>query len=180
MGQASLTAWQGQQLHCLNKEHCVNLKWPQHNTASIALLIKANTWHVCQCCEIKQPKHSTVRQSVSGTRQTTKQQMNTMNFKLTISMSQLKKNLSAARPFYFPFKNLKLKQCFGKFLIFWMFNFVVCCHYLFTCLACINQFFCCCCCENPTGKQKKRKPIMLSYWSEKKNYQNKNINVLLK
>ena len=62
VGQASLTVWQGQQLHYLNKEHDVNLKWPQHNTASMGLLIKANTWHVCWCCEIKQPKHSSVRQ----------------------------------------------------------------------------------------------------------------------
>ena len=61
MGQTSLTMWQGQQLHYLNKEHDVNLKWPQHNTANMSLLIKAYTWHVCWCCEIKQTRHSTVR-----------------------------------------------------------------------------------------------------------------------
>ena len=47
VGQASLTVWQGQQLHYLNKEHDVNLKWPQHNTAQHGTVNKGQCVDLC-------------------------------------------------------------------------------------------------------------------------------------
>ena len=53
----------------------------------------------------------------------------------------------------------------------------MCCHYLFACLACGNVFKAtlpCGCCENSIRNKKERKPIILSYWSKKRNWPEQN------
>ena len=111
VGQASLTLWQGQQLHYLNKEHDVNLKWPQHNTASMALLTKPNVLTCVLVLWNKATKAPNCQTKVSGTRQTTKQQTNTMNFRLTVDTSQLK-TFKCSMHLLFSFQNLKHKTMF--------------------------------------------------------------------
>ena len=114
---------------------------------------------------------------MGGTRQTTKQQTNTMNFRLTVDTSQLK-TFKCSTHLLFSFQSLNTKQCACNFLIYFeTLNFVVCCHYLFTCLACGNVFKATLprgCCENSIRNKKERKPINLSYWSARKGtYRNK-------
>ena len=108
---------------------------------------------------------------MSGTRQTTKWQTNTTNFRLTVDTSQLK-TFKCSMHLLFSFQSLNTKQCSCNFLIFFeTLNFVVCCHYLFTCLACGNVFKATLprgCCENSTRNKKREKTYKFELLEQEK------------